>query len=94
MNDPTPEEVIRKIAEVAAAFAAQAGVGGMETAGMLISGLATHPEKIAAFLSGELNIVDDDLLLQPAQGCLTRHAQNGKIMSPAERRAISQQYDN
>ena len=94
MSTPTPEEVIRKIAEVAAAIGWQAGVGGMETAGGLVSVLAEHPEKIAGFLSGELDIISDDALLQPSMGCLTWHAQNGKIVSPADMRAIKQQRDH
>lgn len=93
-NTQTPEEVIRKIAEVASAIAWQAGIGGMETAGMLVSALAAHPEKIAGFLSGELVAVDDDALLQPAMGCLTWHAQNGKIVSPSDMRAIKKQRDH
>lgn len=90
----TPEQVIRKIAEVAAAIGWQAGVGGMETAGALVSVLAAHPEKIAAFLTGELSVVDDDALLRPEMGCLTWHAQSGKVMAPATARAARQMHDH
>ena len=94
LTAPTPEETIRKIAEVSAAIAQQAGVSGMETAGALVSVLAAHPEKISGFLSGELDIVSDDALLQPSMGCLTWLAQNGKIVSPADMRAIKKQRDH
>ena len=83
----TPAEVIRKIADVAWAVGWQAGVGGMETAGSIVSVLAAHPEKIEAFLSGELTVIDDDALLRPELGCLTWHAKNGSVMTPVAARS-------
>lgn len=90
----TPEEVIKKIAEIASDVAWQAGVGGLEMAGQFVSVLAAHPEKIDSFLAGELSIVDDDALLRAERGCLSWHAQNGKVVTPAEIRAIKQQRDH
>jgi len=90
----TPEETIRRIAEIAQAVASQAGVGAMETAGQLVSVLAVHPEKIAGLLSGEINVIDDDALLRAEAGCLSWHARNGKIVSPAEARKAKQQHDH
>lgn len=82
----TPEDVIKRIAEAAQAVAFQAGVGGMETAGMFVSVLAAHPEKVAGFLDGSLSIVDDGHLLNAHCGCLSWHATNGQIVTPADYR--------
>jgi hypothetical protein len=66
----------------------------METAGAFVSVLTAHPEKIPAFLSGELGVIDDDALLRAEMGCLTWHGQNGRIVTPAEVRAAKQQRDH
>jgi hypothetical protein len=90
MSDPIrealePKEVIARIAKVAAAIGAQAGVGGMETAGSIISYLAKHPEHVAAFMAGETSPVDwsFDWI---EQGTLTWHGSDGRLHSPAEAR--------
>ncbi|MCW5695757.1 MAG: hypothetical protein KIS96_03370 [Bauldia sp.] len=44
MSGRTPEQVIARLAEIAEVVAWQAGVGGMELAGMFVSVLARHPE--------------------------------------------------
>jgi hypothetical protein len=75
----TPRRLIEFLAVRAEAFAAQAGVGGMETAGGLVSYLALHPEDIEPFLNGGIFELPDDWILQ---GCLTHHAANGKIVHP------------
>lgn len=90
----TPEQVIQKIAEIATNVGWQAGVGGVEVAGTIVSALAAHPEKIPAFLSGALSVVDDDVFLRPAMGCLTWHDMNGKVVSPGEARAALKQRDH
>ena len=72
----------------------QAGVGAMEIAGQFVSVLAAHPEKIAGFLDGTLSVVDDDMLLRAEMGCLCWHAENGRVVSPAEARAAKQQRDH
>jgi hypothetical protein len=87
----TPEQVIKKIAEIASDVAWQAGVGGMETAGQFVSVLAAHPEKIEGFLAGTLSIIDDGALLRADQGCLTWHARDGRVVSPEEARAAAGQ---
>lgn len=89
-----PEEVIKRLAEVASAVAHQAGVGGMETAGMLVSILAAHPEKIPAFMAGELDLITDPAMLRAEMGCLSWHAVNGRIVTPAEFRAARSQGDH
>lgn len=77
----SPEQVILRLAELTEAFAWQAGVGGMETAGSMVSYLAEHPEKIGPFLSGRDSMIDWPIGWHE-QGRLTWHAQNGKIISP------------
>lgn len=80
----TPEEVIKKIAEIANDVAWQAGVGGLELAGQFVSVLAVHPEMIEGFLSGDTSIIDSDALFHAEMGCLSWHAKNGKVVSPEE----------
>lgn len=90
----TPEQTIAKIAEIANDVAFHAGVGGMELAGQFVSVLAAHPEKIEAFLSGELSLIDDDDLAHAEHGCLTWHTRTGEIMTPAKLRQIKNQPDH
>ena len=77
------KETIAFIADYADTFAQFAGVGGMETAGSIISFLAANPEHIDDFLSGKTSAVDWPVGWHE-QGCLTWHGQNGKIYSPAD----------
>ncbi len=70
---------IAYVAKVSEAMAIQAGVGGMETAGGIISYLAKHPDKLDAFLDEGVFGFPDDWLFG---GCLTWHGQNGKIVHP------------
>lgn len=76
-------EIIKRIADIAEAIAWQAGVGGMETAGAIVSYLAEHPDHIETVLFGggvfETPVGIGDY---PLHGCLTWHAMNGKIMDP------------
>jgi hypothetical protein len=75
--------VIARIAEIAEAFGAQAGVGAMETAGGIISYLAEHPRDIEPCLRFGIFELPSDWL---ERGGLTWHAQNGKVVHPAEAR--------
>lgn len=70
---------IAYVARVSEAMSQQAGVGGMETAGQIISYLAKHPDKLDAFLNEGVFGWPMDWL---ENGCLTWHAQNGKIVHP------------
>ena len=72
-------EFVAKLANRSAAYAAQAGVGGMETAGCLVSYLADHPQDIEPFLHGGIFELPDDWLVR---GRLTYHALNGKVTHP------------
>lgn len=85
----TPEQVIQKIAEVASINAAMANVGGCEMAGMIVSYLAAHPEKVDDFLLCGTSLMIDDERFHWRNGCLTWHANNGSIVSPAELREIT-----
>lgn len=76
---------IRKVALAAEAIGFQAGVGGMETAGGIISYLAAHPEHIAAFnKNGSVFDLPNDWIID---GCLTWMAADGKIWHPDDARA-------
>jgi hypothetical protein len=84
----SPEETIKRIAELSAIFASHANVGATETAGHFISILAVNPEKIAPFLAGNLSLVDDTEMFRYERGCLSWHGADGKVRHPAELRAI------
>lgn len=79
-NEKIVSDAISQIARSAEVFAAQANVGGMETAGGIVSFLARNPEWTGAFFKrGSLFDLPDDWI---ERGCLTWHAQNGKIVHP------------
>lgn len=75
------EMVIRRIAEAAEAIAFQAGVGGMETAGSIVSYLAEHPEDVPALMAGKLSVLDWPIGWH-MHGRLTWHGQDGRVFSP------------
>lgn len=84
--------VIQRIAEVAEAFAWQAGVGGMETAGSIVSYLAAHPEHVEDFIAGRASVIDWPVRWHE-HGRLTWHGKDGKIYDPQtvrQRRLIRQ----
>lgn len=72
--------VIDRIANVAESFAAQAGVGGMEMAGMIVSYLSEHPDWIGAFMKGGIFALPGDWI---ENGRLTWQAVNGKVVHPS-----------
>lgn len=79
--------VIDRIATIAENLSVQAGVGGMETAGAIVSYLAEHPRDIEPCLRfGTMELPTDWLRL----GRLSWHAQNGKVVRPefARRAAV------
>jgi len=79
-NEQIIVEAIQRIARSAECMADQAGVGGMETAGAIISYLARYPEWTGAFFKhGSTFDLPDDWI---SRGCLTWHAANGKIVHP------------
>lgn len=80
------ESVIKRIADIAETIAWQAGVGGMETAGAIVSYLAEHPDQIDTLFRDGVFETTHMLADYPAHGCLTFHGQNGQIVTPAELR--------
>jgi len=76
-------DFLNAVADRAEAFGGQAGVGGMETAGMIISYLVDHPEDIEPFMVGGIFELPEDW---HSRGRLTWTAMNGKIVHPADAR--------
>jgi hypothetical protein len=76
-----PCAVIAQIVEYAEAIAWQAGVGGMETAGSIVSYLAAHPDQIDLLMSGKLSVLDWPVGWHE-HGRLSWHGQDGKIYDP------------
>ena len=81
LADWTPARVIEHIAAASAAMAWQAGIGGRETAGAIVSYLAMKPEHIEPFLIGGILELPSEWI---DGGLLTWHGMNGKIVDPAE----------
>lgn len=74
-------EFVEAVAERAEDFAWAAGVGGMETAGALLSYLADHPQDIEPFMVGGISELPERWF---ATGRLTWMAKNGKIVRPKD----------
>lgn len=77
----SPEAVVQRIAQVAEAVSWQAGIGGMEFAGQLVSVFAKHPEMIAPFLEGGSGFLLENEI-GAELGCLTFYNQAGEITTP------------
>lgn len=73
------QEVINQIADTADAFASQAGVGAMETAGQILAYLAKHPKDLEPFMLGGIWELPKDYFVQHD---LSYHAINGEIVHP------------
>lgn len=71
---------IEHVAKASEMIAWQAGVGGMETAGSIISYLAENPEALADFM--ETGSIMDWPAGWHTHGRLTWHGMNGKLCSP------------
>lgn len=78
---PIVAAFIEQLAVRSEAFARAAGVGGMETAGHLISYLAENPRDLEPFLNGGFFELPDRWI---EHGALTHHALNGKIVHPEQ----------
>lgn len=79
----TPEQTIKRIAELADLVGSLANVGGMELAGQFVSVLARHPEHIETFLR-EGAMSDDPLIWSAGNGCLTFMNREGKVITPSQ----------
>lgn len=82
---------VRELALASDTFAGMAGVGGVETAGGLISYLAANPEKIDLFMRHGIHGLMDAAPGGPrdfhAKGCLTWHRMgDGKVTTPQDLR--------
>ena len=80
---PVIAEFIQLLAERSDKFATMAGVGGMETAGHLISYLDENPRDLEPWLNGGFSELPGNWI---ERGSLTHHALNGKIVSPRQGR--------
>ncbi|HCE09751.1 MAG TPA: hypothetical protein DEQ40_14355 [Oxalobacteraceae bacterium] len=83
-----PADTIKYIADVAEAFADAAGVGGVETAGAIISYLAAHPDMVGNFMEdGPEFLMNVDARRIHADGRLTWHrGGDGKVVTPRDLR--------
>lgn len=83
-------QMVREIAVASDMMADMAGVGGVETAGAVISYIANHPEKIDLFMARGVAGLMDDAPGGPrdlhAHGCLTWHRKDGKVTTPQDLR--------
>jgi len=80
---PVIQRFIEVLAERSAGFSEQAGVGGMETAGHLISYLADHPKDLEPWINAGFFELPNDWILK---GSLTYHANNGSVVHPRHAR--------
>lgn len=77
------ELAIERIAKIASSFAAQAGVGAVEVAGLIVSYLVEHPRDIEPCLRfGTFELPAD----WTERGCLTWLGANGKVVRPEHAR--------
>lgn len=79
--------VLERIAKVATDFAAQAGVGAMETAGGILGYLAENPHDLEPFMVGGVWELPPGWFQRHN---LTWHAANGKIVHPSEVRSTAE----
>ncbi len=83
-------QLIREIAVASDTLANMAGIGGVETAGSVISYLAANPDKIDLFMQQGIPGLMDDAPGGPrdlhARGCLTWHRKDGKVTAPQDLR--------
>lgn len=77
------ETVIQRLANIAEAVSLQAGVGGCETAGHLISYLADHPRDIEPLLKFGVFELPDDWI---HRGSLSYHLSSGRVVRPEHAR--------
>jgi hypothetical protein len=71
--------VIGSIADISEALGEQAGVGGMETAGQIVSYLAEHPTQLEPLLKHGVFELPADWI---ERGRLTWHAADGRVVNP------------
>jgi len=87
---PTPDALtfIEYLAQVSEGIAFQAGVSGCETAGIIISYLSAHPDKLGAFMGQWIfDIVEDPADLH-VKGRLSWLGMDGKIWTPQDAQTV------
>ena len=84
------QAVIEHIAALSSAFAAQAGVGAMETAGGIIGYLAENPRDLEPFVNGGIFELPANWFELHS---LTRHDSKGIVRNPADVRRARQVRD-
>jgi hypothetical protein len=83
VSEPTALEFIERLSDCAEALGEDAGIGGMETAGMVLSFLANRPDWLGAFMKGGITALPSDFF---ERGLLTFHGADGKVRLPRELR--------
>jgi hypothetical protein len=84
------QEVIERIAAMSSAFAAQAGVGAMETAGSIVGYLAENPRDLEPLMNGGIFELPADWFQRHS---LTWHDSKGIVRHPADVRRARQVRD-
>ena len=84
------QEVIERIANLSMAFAEQAGVGAMETAGGILGYLAENPRDLEPFMNGGIFELPMDW---HERHSLTWHDSKGIVRHPADVRRARQVRD-
>jgi len=76
------ELLLSRMIATSVAIGWQAGVGGRETAGAIVSYLGKHPERLKAFIDGDENPFDwgEEWI---KGGVLTWQTKDGRIIDPA-----------
>ena len=83
------QELVKKIAQVSEAVGFQAGAGGVEIAGQIVSCLAARPELIERFMEeGTELLIDGSIRLE--NGVLTFEDREGGISTPQDLRMAIQ----
>jgi hypothetical protein len=81
----TALEFLNKVAEVANAIGFHAGVGGVETAGQIISCLYANPDALERFMAEGTELIFDQTISMQ-NGSLSWHASDGRLVSPSQYR--------
>ncbi|MES2752783.1 MAG: hypothetical protein V4661_15550 [Pseudomonadota bacterium] len=78
-NNVSAAEFIERLADVSESFGRNAGVGAMETAGLIVSFLDEHPDWLGAFMKDGWAGLPHDF---NERGSLTWMAVNGNVTHP------------
>jgi hypothetical protein len=91
-DDYTAKQLLDRVVEVSDAVGLQAGVGGADLAGFIISCLYANPELFTRFMEEGAELILDGSL-DPENGALSWSASGNRVVSPHEmRRAKGMQH--